>query len=78
MTAASVSNARVDQLHRLALDHGALAGKLSGAGGGGFMMFLVPPEDRLALITALREEGGVVAESVKFVERGSETWRAPS
>jgi D-glycero-alpha-D-manno-heptose-7-phosphate kinase len=77
MTAVSVSNERVDQLLRLALDHGALAGKLSGAGGGGFMMFLVPPEDRLALITALREEGGVVAESVKFVERGSETWRAP-
>jgi hypothetical protein len=36
-------------------------------------MFIVPPEDRLGLITALGG-AGAQAGSVKFTERGCETW----
>jgi D-glycero-alpha-D-manno-heptose-7-phosphate kinase len=73
-TAAGVSNRHIDALCDLAFAQGALAGKVSGAGGGGFLMFIVPPEDRLGLITAL-SAAGAQAGSVKFTERGCETWQ---
>lgn len=74
LTALGVSNERIDRLCRVAFDNGALAGKLSGAGGGGFLMFIVPPEDRLGVITALDAAGGD-AGPVKFTDRGCETWQ---
>ncbi len=45
----SVSNPAVDDMYQAALDAGAIGGKLSGAGGGGFMLLFVPPEKRGAL-----------------------------
>ncbi|MBH09576.1 MAG: kinase [Candidatus Marinimicrobia bacterium] len=39
-----VSNERVDKIYSMALSAGALGGKLSGAGGGGFLLFYVPIE----------------------------------
>ena len=39
-----VSNPQVDALYEEALAAGALGGKLLGAGGGGFILFFVPPE----------------------------------
>jgi D-glycero-alpha-D-manno-heptose-7-phosphate kinase len=41
---AQVSNPEVDSLYGLARDTGALGGKLTGAGGGGFLLLFVPPE----------------------------------
>jgi len=73
-TAHSVSNPRIDSLLETALSNGALAGKVSGAGGGGFMFFLVHPENRYRLIEALSNAGGQAAP-VKFTNRGCETWR---
>jgi D-glycero-alpha-D-manno-heptose-7-phosphate kinase len=73
-TSAAVSNARIDQLYDLAVAHGAMAGKVSGAGGGGFMMFIVPPELRLDVVDALNN-AGARASPVKFVQKGCETWR---
>ena len=52
---ASMSNPQIDRWYRMALDNGALGGKLIGAGGGGFLMFYT--EDRAALRRALAEEG---------------------
>lgn len=74
MTAPGISTDRIDQLYDVAFANGALAGKVSGAGGGGFVMFLVHPEDRLGLLNALNAAGGS-AEPVKFAERGCETWQ---
>jgi hypothetical protein len=37
-------------------------------------MFIVPPEDRLGLITALNAAGGE-AGAVKLTDRGCETWQ---
>lgn len=39
-----VTNKTVDDIYEAALDAGAVGGKLSGAGGGGFMLLFVPPE----------------------------------
>lgn len=73
-TAAGITNNRIDQLYELALDGGALGGKVSGAGGGGFMFFFVEPERRYRLIDILQKEGAI-ADPVKFTHEGVETWQ---
>ena len=39
-SAKTVSNPHIDEIYDAAIKAGALAGKISGAGGGGFMLFL--------------------------------------
>ena len=43
---AKVSNTHIDEIYALAMAKGAIGGKLLGAGGGGFMLFLFPPKNR--------------------------------
>jgi D-glycero-alpha-D-manno-heptose-7-phosphate kinase len=74
MTAPGISTDRIDQLYDIAFANGALARKVSGAGGGGFVMFLIHPEDRLGLLNALNA-ASASAGPVKFSERGCEAWR---
>ena len=38
-----ISNKKIDQLYSYFMNNGALGGKLLGAGGGGFMLFCIPP-----------------------------------
>jgi D-glycero-alpha-D-manno-heptose-7-phosphate kinase len=75
-TAASVSNSKVEQLVEVALGAGAWAGKVSGAGGGGFIMLLTDPEKRYGLIRTLNESGGM-ASAVKLTFEGAEAWAVP-
>ena len=42
--ASSVSNCSIDEAYELAKQNGAWGGKILGAGGGGFLLFLAPPE----------------------------------
>jgi D-glycero-alpha-D-manno-heptose-7-phosphate kinase len=58
---AGMSNERIDAWYELAMRNGALGGKLIGAGGGGFLMFLC--EERARLRKAMTEEG---LEEVRF------------
>jgi D-glycero-alpha-D-manno-heptose-7-phosphate kinase len=76
-TAAGISNAQIERLHAEALKAGALAGKVSGAGGGGFMMFLAPPELRSKIIARLNEMDGD-ADVVALTTKGSITWKSPA
>jgi D-glycero-alpha-D-manno-heptose-7-phosphate kinase len=48
-----VSNSDIDDIYKLALSAGAIGGKLSGAGAGGFMMLFVPPENRIKVLKKL-------------------------
>ena len=57
----AMSNPKIDDWYRLARDNGAIGGKLVGAGGGGFLMFLC--EDKVRLRHAMRESG---LEEVRF------------
>ncbi len=41
-----ITNSRIDQIYEMGLSEGALGGKILGAGGGGFMLFFVRPEDQ--------------------------------
>ncbi|MDR1875262.1 MAG: GHMP kinase [Synergistaceae bacterium] len=56
-----MSNDAIDDWYRLAMDNGALGGKLVGAGGGGFLMFLA--KDAALLRNAMHRSG---LEEVRF------------
>lgn len=75
-TAHDISTGLVDHLLNIALANGALAGKVSGAGGGGFLMLLTDPERRIGLIRQLNEAGGE-ASAVKLTFEGAEAWTVP-
>ena len=51
----AMTNSHIDEYYDLARAHGALGGKLIGAGGGGFLMFYT--EDKTRLRRALRDAG---------------------
>lgn len=51
--ASGITNPLIDRWYDTAMEAGAHGGKLSGAGGGGFLTFLVPPERRAAVRAAL-------------------------
>ena len=72
-TAGSISSPLIDSLCETAMAHGAWAGKVSGAGGGGFMMFITDPENRYRLVAAIRASG-VDAGPVHFTDVGAEAW----
>jgi len=48
-----VSNDEVDDLYRRAREAGALGGKLTGAGGGGFLLLFAPPERHAEILESL-------------------------
>lgn len=72
--ASQVSNRDIDETYERACGAGALAGKVSGAGGGGFMFFLVDPSRRMQVIRALKDRGGEVG-TCRFTKNGTEGWR---
>lgn len=72
-TAKKISNERIDDIYNEAMSSGALAGKISGAGGGGFMFFLVDPNNRIKLINKLNSLGGRVY-NFQFVSDGMKGW----
>jgi D-glycero-alpha-D-manno-heptose-7-phosphate kinase len=72
-TAEGISTDRIEQLYQRAFVEGAIGGKVSGAGGGGFLMFIVPPARRIAVVRGLNELGGS-ASGVHFTQSGAESW----
>jgi D-glycero-alpha-D-manno-heptose-7-phosphate kinase len=59
--AISITNDQVDEIYQAAMAAGAAGGKLLGAGGGGFLAFIMRPERRAAVRNALR---GLIQVSV--------------
>jgi len=64
--AAGVSSSELDEQYQRAMAAGALGGKISGAGGGGFFLLCVPSESRAAVRHALTE----LREMPFHLERG--------
>lgn len=56
-TSPLVSNERIDSLYALAIRHGALGGKITGAGGGGFLLLYCEPELQDLVRDSLEREG---------------------
>ena len=73
-SAKTVSNPQINGIYDAAISSGALAGKVSGAGGGGFMMFFVPPENRMNVIRTLNRYQGQLS-NCHFTKHGTQAWR---
>jgi D-glycero-alpha-D-manno-heptose-7-phosphate kinase len=59
-----VTNTLINTLYDLAMDNGAIGGKVSGAGGGGFMYFICQPGMRENVAKVLESKGAVISEFV--------------
>lgn len=72
--ARSISNHEIDRTYELAREAGMRAGKISGAGGGGFMMLLVDPACKMNVVRALQQTQGQIF-TCHFTKHGTEGWR---
>ncbi len=73
LMAANISNKSIENIYDVAKASGATGGKISGAGGGGFMIFYCPNNTRYAVINALNSFGGDV-KKYQFTKYGLTTW----
>jgi D-glycero-alpha-D-manno-heptose-7-phosphate kinase len=64
-----ISSPKIDEIYEAGLAAGALGGKLLGAGGGGFMLFFIPPECRAALRARLKR---LLCIPFAFSKKGSD------
>ncbi len=69
-----ISTDRIEEVFNAARTAGALAGKVSGAGGGGYLILLVEPVQRPELLRRLTELPAGRVEPVHFVEEGATAW----
>ena len=67
--AKTISNPLLDKIYNSAIEAGATGGKISGAGGGGFMVFYCPGSKKNDVVKALSQFGGRAYNFV-FVEDG--------
>lgn len=65
-----ISSSLIDNIYETAIKHGALGGKILGAGGGGFMLFFAPPEKQKDIKKALQN---LIHVPFKFDDQGSQT-----
>jgi D-glycero-alpha-D-manno-heptose-7-phosphate kinase len=72
-TADVISNPEIDKIYNTVIDSGGIAGKLSGAGGGGFFMFYVDPASRPRIFKILESFGGKTF-STQFYLSGTRGW----
>jgi D-glycero-alpha-D-manno-heptose-7-phosphate kinase len=71
-----ISNAEIDRVYEAAIGAGALAGKISGAGGGGFLMFFTAPHRRMSVLRELARFPGRVV-NFHFTGVGAQSWVLP-
>ena len=71
--ASGISNDFIDNIYDMAIKAGANGGKISGAGGGGFMFFYCPDNTRFKVIETLNKLGGQI-KRYEFTNKGLTTW----
>lgn len=71
--AANISNSQIEELYDAAKKAGATGGKISGAGGGGFMIFYCPGNSNYAVKEILKSYGGDVKQ-YSFTKYGLTSW----
>jgi D-glycero-alpha-D-manno-heptose-7-phosphate kinase len=71
--AANISNSSIEEVYEAAKKAGATGGKISGAGGGGFMIFYCPGNCRYQVIETLEKFGGQ-SRHYQFAQNGLNTW----
>lgn len=70
----NITNPVIDEIYSTAIKAGATGGKISGAGGGGFMFFYCPDNNRYNVIEAIKKFGGEFRR-YKFEENGLIVWK---
>ncbi len=73
--ARNITNADIDDMASCGARAGAYACKVSGAGGGGFMIFFVDPVRRPAVVSALRSLNRGQVFDCHFTKNGVQSWR---
>lgn len=71
--AEGISNTLMEDIYDAAKKAGATGGKISGAGGGGFMVFYCPGNTKYAVMEALSNFGGI-CKNYQFVDHGMTSW----
>jgi D-glycero-alpha-D-manno-heptose-7-phosphate kinase len=71
--AEGISNPKMEEIYETAKKAGATGGKISGAGGGGFMIFYCPGNTKYKVIKNLEKFGGF-HRNYQFVVHGLKTW----
>ena len=72
--AENISNSLIDEIYDAAKKSGATGGKISGAGGGGFMFFYCPGTSKYQVIEKLKQFGGEV-RNYNFTPLGARSWK---
>ncbi len=70
-----VSNPVLDNFYNIAIKAGAIGGKVSGAGGGGFMYFVTDYDKKSNVSKALAKAGATISE-FNFEPEGVVSWRS--
>lgn len=70
----TITNPMIQEAFDVAMEAGAISGKVSGAGGGGFIMLMVPPERKYLVTQALSKLPGRVVP-FQFTEKGAIAWK---
>ena len=73
-TSNDISNPMIQEAFDVAIPAGAMSGKVSGAGGGGFIMFMVEPTKKKDVISALSGLSGFVMP-FQFTDGGAHGWK---
>ena len=73
-TASIISNPHIEETYNYILENGGIAAKISGAGGGGFMMIWCDPKKRYNLIKALKNRQEGKTKVINFVDYGTQAW----
>ncbi len=71
--AEGINNRLIDDIYTAAKESGATGGKISGAGGGGFMIFYCPRNTKYDVMKNLEKFGGM-ARNYQFTKHGLKTW----
>ena len=72
-TSPSIINERIQEVENILNESGVKALKVSGAGGGGFMMIFVDPEKKYEVEKKLESYGGY-SQNFQFVSEGCNSW----
>ena len=73
-TSSVITNPQIEEIYNFIINNGAKAAKISGAGGGGFMIIWCDPKNRYNLIKALKNRQEGKTKIIDFVEIGAQAW----
>lgn len=69
-----ISNSLIDEIYDGALQNGAIGGKILGAGGGGYFLFVVPAFDKIRLMNWIQSKG-MICTPFTFENKGLQSWK---